>query len=216
MPYVRHIRVTANGGMPGGERWSCSVSFGLESPIILVSQPPLDTIAIGSAAAWASFVNGSLMSTQVTLQRVDVRQIDEDGTTMAMSASVPTTPAAGTGPVLLPNQCAVVCSLRTGTPGPKGRGRFYLPMLSTNPGPDGRLFPVVRNQIADNLAILVNALTTSVDVAFPNDQAWPIVASGAVVPANYRVTALRVGDVYDTQRRRRDALVEAYAVRAVA
>jgi hypothetical protein len=99
----------------------------------------------------------------------------------------------------LPPQNAVVVSLRTDLPTRAGRGRFYLPGPDVTTLSGGRLNNGARTALANAAADLIGDL---------ND-------SGAVTEVYHRVTKtgtavvrFDIGDVFDTQRRRRDKLVE--------
>ena len=110
---------------------------------------------------------------------------------------------AGTQPEkALPPQCAVVVSVYTPFAGRSMRGRWYLPCPAINLMTDvGRLDPGTVNDLLAAEANLVQAAQT---------------ASGGTLGVwsrkNLSFTSaiqLSIGDVVDTQRSRRDSLVEA-------
>lgn len=211
MSYLNHLSVIANGGMPGGERWSCSLSFGnLQN---LASSPEeVQAQAQACTGPWSTFFDagGALIPGGVSLQRVDVRSIGTDGKTVFLGQAAPSGTVTGAGAASLPNQCAIVLSLRTRAAGPKGRGRMYIPALKATVGSDGRIPPTQRETFAAFCLNLITGLQTAINVPSQTQQWVPVVASGVGAGANNLVTAIRVGDVIDTQRRRRDALSEAY------
>jgi len=99
----------------------------------------------------------------------------------------------------LPPQIAIVVSLRTELANRAGRGRFYLPSPATNAVTAGRLTTAIQQNV-------VNAMTrmfASLDSA----GITPILFSRTTFQ-NTTVTSFNVGDVFDTQRRRRNQLVE--------
>ena len=100
----------------------------------------------------------------------------------------------------LPFQCAPVVTFRTSTLSRAGRGRFYAPSLAVDQVAAGRMTTAARDTLADAAEELVQGLTS---------------AGGNVViyhrgsGTTTTVTSLDVGDVIDTQRRRRNKLIEA-------
>lgn len=99
----------------------------------------------------------------------------------------------------LPPQCAVVVSLRSNTPTRSGRGRFYLPSPVTTTVIDQRLDSAAQGDILNGALAMLNhmkglGLTPVVYHRFD--------------PTVTAVVTIDVGDVFDTQRRRRNKLVE--------
>lgn len=99
----------------------------------------------------------------------------------------------------LPPQVAITVSLRTDVANRTGRGRFYLPSPATNAVTAGRINTAIQQNI-------VNAWI----------RAFAALDSGGITPVLYSrsthttitITSFNVGDVFDTQRRRRNQLVE--------
>lgn len=211
MTFARHLQVVAVGGMPGGERWSCSLA--LSGQNTAYGSDDVTAFAPQAMARWSTMVSAgeSLLSTGVTLQRVDVRVITVAGTTEYLASSAPLAVVAGQGPPILPNQCAIVASLRTDTAGAKGRGRFFLPCLQADVEANGRISAGKRSGLVTKVGALLNGLVADANGTFQAAPVALVVASKVGAGINSRVTAARIGDVIDTQRRRRDALVEAYA-----
>lgn len=219
MAYRPHVRVTFNGGMPGGERWSCSLAFG--SDLALPWQPTdseLLTFATGAQAVWRVFhtSTAALFSEYVSLQRTDARVIDSDGRTIRLQQVSPATPTVGQQPPLVPNQCSVVISLRTAVPGARGRGRIYLPSLRAGTDVDGRFPSAQRDAMATAAKTMFDGLNTAAENAGYAETNALCVASGVGLGSNPDVRNIRIGDVIDTQRRRRDSIVEAYTTRELA
>lgn len=210
MSYLPHLRQTVNGGLPGGERWSCSVSFGIGSGAG-PNQEDLTDFNSGALTYWQAWFSSTDRrgGTGTSLTQITTRLIDTTGTTILQAQQGASTPG-GNISVSVPNQCAVVISLITATPGARGRGRFYAPCLALTMGTTGRIQTSEVTSIASVTATLLNGLNTSAGINLPSSGAALCVASGVGTGANPRVVAFRVGDVVDTQRRRRDALAETY------
>lgn len=100
----------------------------------------------------------------------------------------------------MPFQCAPVVSLRTATLSRAGRGRFYAPSLAVDQIAQGRMVAGAQTALADSALAMLQAVE----------------AAGLAVVIYHRgagtttpVVSLDVGDVIDTQRRRRNKLIEA-------
>lgn len=119
-------------------------------------------------------------------------------------------PNAGTGVASgQPPQSAHVCTLATAQPGRSGRGRIYLPGLAGGQlTVDGMLPDATALTLAQRIRafiVAVNALQPEIKVQVHSE----------TKQALYAVTQVRVGNIVDTQRRRRDALTETYQTVAV-
>lgn len=109
-------------------------------------------------------------------------------------SEVGTSAAAG-----LPMQIAPVVSLRTLDASRRGRGRFYAPSPAVDTQAEGRMTTTARGNLADSAEAMFNALQAA--------GLTPVLYGGAgATPLN--LTSLDVGDVVDTQRRRRNKLIE--------
>lgn len=128
---------------------------------------------------------------------------------LGTGALVSTTPLAlpsGTAGTLsgnpLPPQLTTAISLRTAQPGPRGRGRFYLPAGSTAIlAADGLIPLVTRQDLVDSFAGYVGLIES--DVADTQLSVWSKTHADA-----HDVTLVQAGSVWDTQRRRRSGLPE--------
>lgn len=129
-----------------------------------------------------------------------------DGSATALNVGEATATRVGTGTVRMPAQVSAVCSLKTGISGRSFRGRFYWPAIGETMQ-DTLSFtagaaPALAEEFRDFLQFIVDAA--------PGVAVRPVVYSAtrdAVTPVN----SVAVGSVPDTQRRRRDNLVEAYS-----
>lgn len=107
---------------------------------------------------------------------------------------------------MLPFQCATVVSLLTASATRHGRGRFYLPPLAVSTIDQGRVK-------AASMTVLDTAWTAFFD-SLNTDGVTPVVRN-RTGHISTTVTSARIGDVIDTQRRRRNKLTETYVVVAV-
>lgn len=105
---------------------------------------------------------------------------------------------------MLPPQCAIVVSHLTLGAGSRNRGRAYLPAVAASGlTTAGRITSTVRGELLTAYA----GWLTSLDAA----GSQPIVLSEVGGGAVSFITSVRIGDVIDTQRRRRGSLAESYA-----
>lgn len=108
----------------------------------------------------------------------------------------------------LPSECSVVVSWETEVIGRRGRGRIYLPPTAAAVlNDDGQLPSTVTQHIADGAAAFLSesAITSGI---LANLWALPIVTGGPPWTSFGQIQGCNVGNVIDTQRRRRRQLVE--------
>lgn len=116
----------------------------------------------------------------------------------------------GNAQTYVPNQCALVASLITATPGRRSRGRTYLPILNLQVQPDGRITSTVAQLVANAFGAMIEGMVADSN-ASPPFRLPLIVASQVAGGDRHDVTTIRVGNVIDTQRRRRESLSETYS-----
>lgn len=204
-------RVTLKGSSQQGEVWSSGFAMaavgGGDVPaatdeLILGATNIGNMIeAWGAAQALRAALSTSLMVTHV---RIEAREEDES---LVNVAEVALTPALqGTGSLNKPLPTCAVLSLRTATPGPRGRGRMFWPALTHSLDIAGRFSAVTGIALITDLRLFLNLVTDSFDPGF---ELYIALRSGTDHVSRV-VTSLKCGDVPDTQRKRRDALVEIY------
>ena len=217
MVYAHAVtRVTLSGTMFGAaEEWSTGFFMGQEgSDATPIDQGGADAIR----NAWTTFfsASGSYINTAYKFTQVKTALIDANGFTVdgSQQYSYPTATVSGnTGTNTLPPQCSLVVTLLSDRPrGRASKGRMYLPGISAGiQSSNGKLFATDVNSIADNLKTFFDALVGQVGIA---DQLILAAKGVGLTPAltaqNDYVETIRVGDVVDTQRRRRNGLVETY------
>lgn len=201
--------VTSNWRLEGGIADFDPVSY-------LVDQ------GLAYAAAWfnceaiSAYAQGFFM--KLSFVGTDGRQIPPPG----FSQGVPTLltwedasrPNGNGSSNTLPLQCSVVASHRTAQTGKRGRGRQFLPALDQNSiDAAGRLTSDAQTAIANAQH---DALVAASYIDPDNTAVIPAVISntGTATAPNLNkyatINAVRVGNVVDTQRRRRNKLVESY------
>jgi hypothetical protein len=123
-------------------------------------------------------------------------------------------PTGGNGSNPLPLQAAVVASHRTNQIGRPGRGRMYIPGFTVSAmDAHGHMSSSFCDNVRNSQITLLGSLKLdSVGVDAPHVR--PIVTGSGYT--HYAVIdQVRVGNVMDTQRRRRRSLAETYSIGAV-
>ena len=163
----------------------------------------------GNAITWAETLwNGqdtlpgyaTLCSADVSIQRITTGEISpltgQQQTLRESNVNIPGSAEANA----LPADVAIVVSLRSPVANRTGRGRFYLPQPTTNAlTAVGRLDETAQSTIVDALT----AAWTRANAAGEN----PVIYS-RTQRATREITSFNVGDLFDTQRRRENALTE--------
>mgnify|MGYP001404327376 CR=1 FL=1 len=187
------------GAFPG-EVWS----FGIHTDSNLSLSAMQSQWMTGITNFWATAT--ALFCTDLTTTRATTVELDP-ATGRQLTGAEDTRSDAGTSTATcLPFQCAPVVSLRTATLSRAGRGRFYAPSLAVDSLDGGRMSTAARDTLADAAQDLVQGLTAAGGTLVIYHR-----GAGTTTP----VTSLDVGDVIDTQRRRRSKLIEARTSRLV-
>lgn len=190
------------GAMGTMETWSCGIRA-LPQALGGDSGEVLDDVA-AAVEAWFkradSQVNGACTLDFVTVTSInsDGKQIEDETPRKEFDPPVPAPISAG------PYQLAYCITFRTAKPrGRAASGRIYVPTPGTGVSKDGLWFADSVTQALGSAVTLLNDLTGN------GAGLTPYVISGVDGTAN-EITRVEVGNVLDTQRRRRRSLVETY------
>lgn len=203
-----HLYLQWGGKLPGNEQWSCGLRLYGTTLGAETSATSLLTAATAAVAGYHGDT-GVAISPSAKLSFVKLNAIDVNGhylNAITNESIVADLPGGGGSAPVYPNQVALCVSLTTGfSRGGAHRGRFYLPMPTFGLDANGQF--AAANAVAvsngtDSFISGLNAMSTGWKVAVFSRK------SGA--PSHRLVTGNQVGRVYDTQRRRRRALVENY------
>lgn len=223
-------KVTISGNCwDGAELWSTGFYVGTASAD---AGDPGTVTASAIATAWSTFfqaANSSISNAYKTLQ-VKVSQLETDGDVDLDMIDIYDYPSAiqgASGSAPLPPQISLAVTMTSDIQrGLAAKGRMYLPgvnlPVSTT---DPKISSTGQNNLATTLKTFFDAVNASSNVAGdvilaskghkfvvlqdPNN--WYYV-NGVIA----KVTGLKLGDVYDTQRRRRDGLDEVYTSKVLA
>lgn len=204
---TRYFRHTLIWTLPGGEVAQCRIHWwDAEDPSFIP-----DGFFNGRVTAATTFWNAikDLYPTTVTFVGSRVQNISPAGLVLETREDLGADlDGTGTNPGL-PHQLSVVVTTLTDNAGKSGRGRFYLPPpeLGTVTA-DGRFATAGRDDIAAAAANLLDVVTTV-------DFTVNAVVASTALGVFRNINAVKVGDVFDNQRRRRNELVESYKVEPV-
>lgn len=211
------FRVILNGNTPApGEVWSVGTSW--IGPNTEIPFPDLKAWADGIAAAIVALSGNTLISIlsatgSITEIRVEQRDVVTDELIQAAESTL-ATPKVGSGPATKTLQTSAVISLITAQPGRSYRGRVYWPAWAYTPTAT-MLFNsgdmTAWLTAFDNLHDLIKAQALVVDAAYQ----MVLAVRSRLLHESNEVLTLAVGNVPDVQRRRRDALAEAYTTAAL-
>lgn len=209
---MSYIRLSVLGSTLQGEKWSINPCFDPNGEFPgAVDQGALDTAAAAIAALTLGANNLTLISTAMSITgvRLEVRD-DATDDLIALSIATRGTPLVGVGSPKMPPQAAVVLSLRTNTPGASGRGRIFWPfMAGAIDASTLRIASTVGTSMLSEFATYFHAVEDALEAAFPLIT-FHLAVRSSTTHSTPHVVRMQVGNVVDTQRRRRDTLPEAY------
>jgi hypothetical protein len=209
MPFPRsYLRHTILWSLPGGEVATAGCAWDNTGGGIIGTPTDIAAaLAAKSLAMWNSIKGSWATGTAYVGSRTAVIAVSGLTVETVENGHAPVT--GGHSSANLPTEVAVVASLRTATYSRSGRGRMYLPAPSTGAvEPDGRFLASTQGGLADAMQTYLSTVTVGAADYFP------VIASKTQF-ALRPVTTVQVGDIFDSQRRRRDALTEVYLSRAV-
>jgi len=193
-------RMVASGTTPG-ESWS----FTLHAEGSLSTADAATAFGDALTAAWAGGMDDvTTADVDCTLASVAALDPATDGQLTRVEVVLALTGVAAGE--MLPYQCATVISLLTDSATRHGRGRFYLPPLATGTVDGGLISAAAITSLDTAWTAFFDSLNT--------DGLNPVVRN-RTGHISTPVTSARVGNVFDTQRRRRNKLVEVYTAIAV-
>lgn len=202
------MRISILGNMPSGEVWSVNPVYrlgsGLDVPVS-ASQMTAIVTAINARAVPTAVLTMFNPGTTVSGVRAEARMAD--GTLQSIAEAARAVPVLGTGTSTHPFQTSLVSSLRSTATGARGRGRLYWPATGI------ALTSGTLRVPSANITSLLSGVKTYLSGIETDIEASVGGSSLAVWSRQYEslsaVENIQMGDVCDTQRRRRDTLIEA-------
>lgn len=202
------LKVSILGANPGGEVWSVNPCFHSGTGDFPPTTTQLNTIAtaINGITLSTSILTQMAQLTTVTGVRLEHRELS--GALNVQFEAVRGAPVPGTGTTVHPMQTSAVVSLRTAGFGASSRGRLYWPTTSMTINPVNLRFAVSQR---DSFLLGIKTYLTAIKTAINGTLiGYDLVVWSRKNAADSTVTKIMVGDVPDTQRRRRDTQIENY------
>lgn len=199
------MALRVSGQWISGEIWN----FGMHADTTRTAADTAAALAAAVTEAWSGAGTptgalNSLYGPDVVVTEASAAEILLIGGKQQTKATVALNLPGVSAAAQLPPQVAVVVSKRTNIANRAGRGRFYLPAMTVNAVDGGRLSIASRDLVLNAVERMITSLKGA--QVFP--MLWPVGAMNGTP-----IVAWGVGDVFDTQRRRRNALVEARSFR---
>lgn len=202
------IRVSLFGTMPGGEKWSVNPVWSLTTGAVILPSEALAIVAAVNAVPIPTQLK-AMMSTETVLTGCRVEARTAAGVLEVQAEGLRSTPLPGSASGNKPFQTSLVLSLRSTDSSARGRGRMYWPATAAVIDPSTlRISAAGLLALVNDTKTYLTALTTAVDSSVDETVALCVWSRTGAKTAN--VGRIQVGDILDTQRRRRDALPESY------
>ena len=219
MPTPRHLIVRPIGQSPNGETWT----FGLRYTHDLNGSDDLSNSQLQDVADAVAALNSnqgippqmkSMLSSSLAVAGIRVEQIGTDGLLEKAAEHLYAPPIVGVDPPIRTIQTALVFSLNRGAQfGRSGRGRCYVPACGVYPTMTAGFR--VQSNMMDDLLSMWNQMQGDWGQAINGEVGLLSYQLCVYSPKLERLTAVEnvaLGDVFDSQRRRRDKWVEARVV----
>lgn len=184
---------TFSGTTPG-ETWSFNVHTSGAGTLAAAQAGAVAAATALWTGALDDFVSTDVLMTEVSTASID-EATDRQISRLADDVNLPGVSAGQS----LPFQCALGVSWKTDLATRAGRGRIYLPPISVSNMAAGR----VGASSVTGIVAAVNAFWGALDTA-----GLALVIRHKAIHSSTTVTGGNVGNVIDTQRRRRNKLVE--------
>lgn len=216
-----HFIIQWGGTLPGDEEWSCSLrmanNFTGDTPISFPAAEDVQEWVDGAVkdAVLAYHTRGDThisSGVKLTFCKANIVKMDGHYLSPISHEHLFTPTAGGGGAGVHPNQVALVVSLLTGLArGSAHRGRYFLPMpnLAVDQT-DGLIGEAYALDVATSTRTFLEALSDTPGVDTSSTVNVVVMSRKSGAPATHKVTAIEVGRVLDTQRRRRRSLPETY------
>lgn len=212
---MSYIRVRLTGTLPGGEVWSVNPAFNETTNVGTWDQVAGNAAALAVAGVTVPVALANIRGAAAPGTGVRVERRSDTHVLIGAAESSWTAGNSDNRTSGLPPQTAMVISLRSTTPGAKGRGRLYWPATGAGLNTSTlRLTTPTNTAAASAAATYLDAIASALKNALepsPSLIDYDLCVVSPTTGTKTRITRVEVGDILDVQRRRRDRLVEAYA-----
>lgn len=204
---MAYLRLSVVGTLQGNQTWSFSIATNAPASTTAgdVAAYAVQAYTDFLSAAWNTSATGTVALKTLVLSADSVTGVRaywhaNDAGPASITGASTAAAVAGTGISPSPPQCALVASLLTGFSGRSNRGRIYLPYTGGGVAATGRASKDP-GQVATTVANWLSLVRTR---SLGATATLPIVHG--VNGNGFPITAVRVDNVVDTQRRRRDKI----------
>ena len=198
---------TARGSITG-EQWTFNLHTSSSSVALADAASAWDSAVsllwLGTATPTDSIKQ--LIPTTASLLETITASLSPSTGKQVGAVNVPNVKAGTNANGMLPPQCSVVVSHRTAVRNRSGRGRFYLPVYAVNECVLGLLDSTAQTQTKNACKGMFDSLIGA--------GLTPVVFHRKTLTTD-NITTFDIGNVFDTQRRRRDKLIETRVSSAV-
>lgn len=209
-----YLRVVWNGTIGSAEEFSVGASFTIDNDLDNWDQPSANAIVDAILAIDIPAPLLACFNIGVGVVGIRLEGHADTGATIGASEANYDDPQLGTATGSQhPPQTSIVLSMKSAATGQSGRGRLYWPAMGITLDSD----LLVSNPSTTSLVNAWASYLQSVSAAIRDNAGlfpWTTVSLAVASPTKGTqapVTRLEVGNVLDTQRRRRNNLVEARA-----
>lgn len=215
---MAYWRLVFKGSIGAVEQWSTSVAYGIvglapDVPNQAAADDIAARVAANQTAALVPLTLRSLLSTGGSMDSVRVELRAEDESILTISERLLAQVLTGAGSANKTPQDSVVFSLRTSTPGARGRGRMYWPALAATLSGTWQMTAPAPATLVTDVKTWLQASNTAIDdyyISIGSAQRAALSVRSVTDHVCRDVNLIQIGSVLDTQRRRRDSLPEAY------
>jgi hypothetical protein len=216
---MAYWRIILKGTLGTTETWSIGAAYGI---VGIAPDVPDQAAADGILTNVKAAIAGSgaipaalqtLMSAQCTAVTARVEKRAENESILTVSEGLLSAPVSGTGTSSKSPQDALVFSLRTNTPGPRGRGRIYWPALGASLSTSFQLSTPTPAAAVAGAKTMLQAFNTAIDnyyIGIASALRSALAVRSLADHTCRNVVSVQVGTTMDTQRRRRESIPETY------
>lgn len=224
MAYPAHYLLQYGGTLHTNEQWSNNLRLVQDAGLTL-DESAMPSALADIEADLRAFYASTRFHSGMKVEYCKLNRIGPDGKYASATNSntnVFATPIVGTSSAAFPPQVALVATLTTAAArGYASRGRIFLAGIAPGAGTlqtaDGGMTPASADAWAAAVAGLLNGLNNwpGLDASYVGLDVSVVSDGGqSLQGVSRKVTGVRVGVVYDTQRRRREDLGEKYSAAA--
>jgi hypothetical protein len=208
------LKLVPYGTIDSAQDWSTALNF---SATLVDDSWDIDNLLAVTTAleaffnTWATDVS-AFWSASTEYLGLKAYYYGVAGDVASLSAdAVASSPIPGSGSTILPTQCCLVCTTRTGHAGRSYRGRSYMPLTASALPANNEVLLTTATNVANAYQALIGSCNGYTNPTESLDSMTFVVAS-AKLSSLLPVTSIDVDSRVDIQRRRADKIAPAFTV----